>query len=572
MLKDLKPIFRELVPFKKNIGFIAIAGILMASCEGLVVMQLKYVTNALQAGDQQQIIRSASFIVLIALVLAFSRFFHLFMMDVVAEQVTIGLRGKLQNKFMRLNLTFHHNYAAGSGGLISRILNDIIVIKDGLRMVADLFREPLLFAILMTWLFVINWKLTCFILILLPIVLSVLRKLSDGIRKYGEQSQKQQEQLTSTIKESLDGVRIIQSFNLEQVMTEKYRLQSADYLAIRKKILKRIQSSGPITEFIATILILGLFVYMGLEIGKGRATYGDFMSYVASLTMLNKPIKKIQESYIRIQESIVAIRRVFQLLDEKSEVPESSTTKAFPQNWSKIIYKNVSFKYGNDYVLKNLNLQINRGEVVALVGESGSGKSTIANLLERFYDPTEGDIYIDDIKITDLALKDLRHHIALVTQDVFLFSDTIERNIWSGDFQKNPAGVKIAATMANADSFISKSQNGYHTSVGDRGALLSGGEKQRVSIARALFKDSPILILDEATSALDSTSEIEVQKGLDKLMEGKTALVIAHRLSTIAKASKIIVINKGEVVEQGNHEQLLALNGHYAQFQKLQST
>jgi ATP-binding cassette, subfamily B, bacterial MsbA len=572
MNPEIRLILRELIPFKKTIVWIALAGILMAISEGQLAIQLKNVTDSLQSGDLSTILKASSVIIAFAALLAVSRYFHLFMMDVIAERVTIGLRAQLQQKFMNLNLTFHHNYAAGSGGLISRILNDIVVIKDGLRMVADFFREPLLFAILITWLFMINWQLTLTIIALLPVVLFILRKLSKGIRKYGEVSQQQLEGLTSTIKESLDGVRIIQSFNLEQTMSEKFHQQTESFIDARKKILSRIQASGPITEFIATTLILSLFIYMGIEISKGQATYGDFMSYVASLTMLNKPIKKMQESYVRIQESIVAIRRVFQLLHENSEVPQSTTAKPFPQDWTAIEYKNVSFKYGSEYVLKNVSFKINRGEIVALVGESGSGKSTIANLLERFYDPSEGEILIGGCRIQDIDLKDLRHNIGLVSQDVFLFSDSVEKNIWAGDFSKPKSSIAEAAQIANASTFIEKTSAGFQSQVGDRGALLSGGEKQRISIARAVFKNAPILILDEATSALDSTSEIEVQKGLDRLMEGKTGLVIAHRLSTISKANKIIVLEKGQIIETGSHDELIDLKKTYFRFHQHQKT
>jgi ATP-binding cassette subfamily B protein/subfamily B ATP-binding cassette protein MsbA len=570
MNPEIKTILRELKPFKKTITIIAIAGVFVALSEGQMAVQLKRMTDSLQTGRTSDILWASFIIIMLALILSVSRYFHIYLMNVISEKVTIALRQKLQSKFMNLNLTFHHNYASGSGGLISRILHDINIIKDGLRMVADFFREPLLFIFLMTWLFILNWKLTSTIIIVLPFVLFILRKLSIGIRKHGEESQQMQEKLTSTIKESLDGVRIIQSFNLESHMRKRFEEQSDEFLDARKKIHRRVEFSGPLTEFIATILILSLFMYMGLAISKGEATYGDFMSYIASLLMLNKPIKKLQESYVRIQESIVAIRRVYTLIDEKSEIIKSENPKPFPHNWKTIEYKNVSFAYGQDLVLKNFNLTLTRGQMVALVGTSGSGKSTVVNLLERFYEPTSGVILIDGINLKDFDLHDLRQNMSLVSQDVFLFSDTIKTNIWSGDFAKSPDLVPMAAKSANAHDFIMRNPLGYESLVGDKGALLSGGEKQRISIARALFKDAPILILDEATSALDSSSEIEVQKGLDHLMEGRTSLVIAHRLSTIIKADKIIVMKAGYIVETGTHDELISHNGEYARFQKLQ--
>jgi len=285
---------------------------------------------------------------------------------------------------------------------------------------------------------------------------------------------------------------------------------------------------------------------------------------------LSPPVKKLQESYVRIQETIVAADRAYSILENPGEVPQAESTKPFPKDWKTITYQNVNFSYGAERILKNVNLTIHRGEMVAFVGSSGSGKSTMVNLLERFFDPTQGEILIDQTPIREINLKDLRANIALVTQDVFLFSDSIERNIWAGDFSKSKDGVIPAAQSANAHGFIMRTPKGYQNQVGDRGNLLSGGEKQRISIARAIFKDAPLLILDEATSALDSQSEVEVQKGLDHLMQGKTALVIAHRLSTVAKAHKIVVMRAGEIVEIGTHQSLLQNAGEYHSLHQLQ--
>jgi ATP-binding cassette, subfamily B, bacterial MsbA len=261
---------------------------------------------------------------------------------------------------------------------------------------------------------------------------------------------------------------------------------------------------------------------------------------------------------------------VFSILESKSEVPQATNPRPFPRDWKTITFKGVSFKYGGELTLKSIDLTVRRGEVIALVGESGSGKSTLVNLLERFYDPTSGEILIDDVPLGQIDLRELRHNVALVTQDVFLFRDTIERNIHAGDFSKPLAGIESAAKLANAHSFISSVPHAYQAPVGERGSFLSGGEKQRVSIARAIYKDAPILILDEATSALDSVSEMEVQKGLQHLMEGRTAFVIAHRLSTVFNADRILVMKKGEIVEQGTHETLVASGGEYHRFFQLQ--
>lgn len=571
MIKTIRRILSEIKPYKNKIIIIALAGLLNAFCTSRVLFMLKDLSDSLQKGEQDRIGQIALIAMGLALTVAISRYFHLFLMNYVAECITNDYRASLQKKFMNLNLAFHSGYAAGSGGLMSRIMNDIKVIQDGLRMLADLFRAPILLVLLLVNLFVLNWRVTCSILILLPTILFLIKSVSKSLKKYLVMGQESLESITSTIKESLDGVRIIQSFNLESEMQRKLRVQSEEYLAARKKVHARVEIMGPITEFLATILILGIFFYFSVEVAHGHTTIGSILSYLASMLSINDPIKKFQESYVRIQETIVAADRVYHVLDEKSEVPLPTNPQPFPQNWKKIVYKNVSFAYGKELVLKDVSFEIHRGQQVAFVGQSGSGKSTIVNLLERFYDPTSGQILIDETPIQNIDLKELRHNIGLVTQDVFLFSDTIERNINAGDFSKNTDRVFEVARKANADIFISKLPEKYQSKVGERGSLLSGGEKQRISIARAFFKDSPILILDEATSALDSASEVEVQKGLDSLAAGRTSLVIAHRLSTIQNAEKIYVMKLGQIVESGTHSELLQKKSEYFNFYQMQN-
>jgi len=570
MLAEIKKLTAELKPYKKTIIIIAIAGIAYAVASARIALMTKTLFDALSASKHQEILHLVPIALGLALVTAVGRYYHIYLMNYVAECVVQNIRQKLQQKFMRLNLSFHNNYQAGSGGLISRILNDIRIIQDGLRVVADIFLHPLLFIFLLGNLFYIDWKLTLATLVMVPIIGSILKSVSRSMRKYIPQERVAMEYMTSTIKESLDGVRIIQSFNLEKDMAERLINDSNKYLDIRKTVYKRQEAAGPATEFIATFIVLMVLLYTSYEVAAGRSTPGTFIGFITSLLMINQPIKRFQEAYVRIQEVTISVQRIFAIIDDPSEVPEKANAVPFPKDWKKITYKNVSFSYGKEMILKNINLEINRGEVVALVGASGSGKSTIVNLLERFFDATEGEILVDGVNILDMNLKDLRRNIALVTQDVFLFSDTIEKNIWAGDYSRDRKDVMAMAKLANAHDFIMKMPQGYESRVGDRGNLLSGGEKQRISIARAMFKDAPVLILDEATSALDTASEIEVQKGLDHLMEGRTALVIAHRLSTIQKADKIVVLKNGEIAEIGTHQNLLSSQGEYYRFHSLQ--
>lgn len=568
MIEQLKRIFPDLFKYKKTLIIVATAGIINALFKAQISLFLKEIMDASATPGRLKDISKWG--IFIALGISISRYFHIYLMNVVSEQVAQDLRHKLQNKFMNLSLKFHNNYAAGSGGLISRILNDIKVIQDGLRMFADFFSAPVLFVFLMFNLFFLDWKLMLWILIVVPFLFTFLKSISRSLRKYVQYGQEQLERLTSTIKESLDGVRIIQSFNLENTMSDKMRKQADDYIEYRKKVHARIEIMSPVTEFVATLIVLGIIYYFSFQISESKATAGTLIAFITAMLQINEPIKKFQESYVRIQEMVVSIKRVFSILDEPSEISASHKNLPFPVDWKKIEYKNVSFSYGETELIKNFNLTIHKGEQIAFVGQSGSGKSTIVNMLPRFYDPTLGEILIDGIDIKDINLKELRKHVGLVTQDVFLFSDTIKKNIWAGDFAKENHSIEKMAQAANAHEFILKQASSYETFVGDRGNLLSGGEKQRISIARAMFKDAPILILDEATSALDSASEKEVQKGIEELQKGRTALVIAHRLSTIQNADRIIVMKNGKIIEQGTHQDLLNNKNEYERFYLLQ--
>lgn len=570
MLPVLKRLIREIATYKKLVFVIAITGISYAVAYSQLLMIIRKIHKSFEAGEPSAVAVVGFAALGLAFLAAISRYFHIFLMNFVAESVVNDLRMKLHRKMMTLNLSFHTTYAAGSGGLLSRSVNDIRVIQDGLRMVADFFREPLLAVLLLGNLFYLNWKLTSTLIIVFPFILYFLRQISRSLRKYVLYGQESLEGITSTLKETLDGLRIIQSFNLEEEMDRKLKAQTDGYLQSRKKVHARVEIMSPVTEFVATGLILAIFFYFSSLVISGQANTGDVLAYIASLMMLNNPIKKLQESYVRIQETVVAGERVYALLDDGREVPQATSLQSFPQDFRKIRYNNVSFHYGHKPILKSIHLEIQKGEHVAFVGVSGSGKSSLVNLLPRFFDPTEGDVFLDDTPIRDIQLKELRRNVALVTQDVFLFSESIERNIWAGDFSKTPERIPASAMAANAHSFISNKPQQYQSLAGDKGGLLSGGEKQRISIARAIFKDAPILILDEATSALDSASELEVQKGIESLLEGRTALIIAHRLSTVQNCDRIYVMRDGEIVAQGKHRELLQNNSDYQKFCELQ--
>lgn len=569
MDRDLKFIWTCLKKHKTKLFIVAISGILFAASKALISHYVKNLMDSASVPQNIQTLATAG--IGLALIIAVSRYFHIYTMNMVTEYVSQDIRQQLQQKFLKLNLKFHTNYASGSGGLLSRTFNDVRVVQDGLRLFADLFTAPLMFVAVLFNLFYFDAKLALIVLVVTPVILQLLRQLSKTIKKYSIFGVEQLEKITSTIKESLDGVRTIQSFNLENLFKNKLKVQGDDYISMRKKFHSRVELIGPMNEFVATLILVGIFYYFSKEISAGRSSYGILMAYLTTIMQANEPIKKFQEAIVRIQESRVCSTRIEKMLSEDSEVRETENPVEFPKNFKTIKYQNIYFGYNEnqDPLIKNFNLTITKGQTIAFVGESGSGKTTLANLLARFYDPQQGQIFIDQTPLQNISLKELRQNVGLVSQDVFLFSDTVQNNIIaSSEISHNNSialqKVKDSAEAAYASEFIQKQPLQFDQLVSEKGANFSGGEKQRLAIARALFKDAPLLILDEATSALDSVSEEQVQKGLQKLMQGRTTIVIAHRLSTIQNADLILVMKKGQVAEQGRHDELLALNGEYA--------
>lgn len=593
MIASSKRLAPYLKPLRKHIIFMFLSGLIVTLISGMVpaLVQLLFeIYNQTDLSSFEKLMpnfvlerfpftpenrrKLAQFVPFLFPILYFLlglfRFIHGSLINWVSENVIAQVRLDLVRKVLRLNLNYLGSFERGSGGLISRVFNDPVVLQQGLNFYVDLIREPFQALIYLTYMFWLDWRLTLFALLFLPVFLGSVRKMGKSLRKHGIASRDSMEDLSSVFKDSVDGVRVVQSFNLEREMMTRFGDRMNEYLATAKKIIIRENAVSPMNEFVVSWLLMGFAIYSINQVLGGSADSAKFIGFIAAAGFLQAPIKKLQDASVKIQQSIVVSERIFSIIDHGAEVPELPEAREFPADWKMITFRNVSFSYGKNPILKNINLEVKRGEVVALVGESGSGKSTLVNLLERFYDPTEGEILIDGVPITSMSLKSLRHNIALVTQDVFLFRDSIAKNIQAGDFEKSIDGVEPAAKMANANNFITTMPQGYGSAVGERGAFLSGGEKQRVSIARAIFKDAPILILDEATSALDSVSELEVQRGLDHLLESRTAFVIAHRLSTVFNADRILVMKRGEIVEQGSHEELINHQGEYRAFFELQ--
>ena len=507
-------------------------------------------------------------VVVLYFVSGLSRYFHFLMQRGLGEYALMHLRNDLYSHMLRLpvsTLSKHH-----SGSMFTRVINDGQKIPEGIMLSFDLIREPVTFMGFIATAVIASWKLTLMILIVAPFVVFVIAKVGATVKRYTHRNLEQYGTLGSILNETFNGLRVIKAFSIEVLMRAKFLDINRTLYRVIFKTYKVEEISTPLVEFIGS-LITALVIYVGgLWVINGVITQGEFMTVIVTLGLAQGPIKKINNSNLKLQASIAAIGRIREVMN----LPIEKISQGIQLNGvsSSINFKNVSFMYpdGDENALKNIQLDIKKGQVVALVGSSGSGKTSLANLLPRFFDPQQGEILIDGINVKDFSLKSLRQNIGIVTQDMFLFSDSVYMNVATGRRTASREEVLKAASLAHADQFIAKLPNGIDTVLGEKGLRLSGGEKQRLTIARAIIRNSPILILDEATSALDSESEEAVQKALKKLMENKTTIVIAHRLSTIKNADRIVVLEKGEIVQEGKHEELIAVDGAYKKFYQKQ--
>ncbi|OFQ57700.1 ABC transporter [Fusobacterium sp. HMSC065F01] len=459
------------------------------------------------------------------------------------------------------------------GDTLSKLTNDTTSLGRIGFIIFDMFKEFLTVLILTVRMFQVDYILALVSLVLLPLIIRVVRKFTKKIRKYGRERQDTTGRVTAFTQETLSGIFVIKAFNNTNFVIDKYKDLTKEEFEQAYKTTKVKAKVSPINEVITTFMVLLVVLYGGYQILVAkRITSGDLISFVTALGLMHQPLKRLISKNNDLQDSLPSADRVVEIFDEKVETDVFGEAVEFNEKIQDIKFENVNYKYddSNEYVLKNINLDVKAGEIVAFVGKSGSGKTTLVNLLARFFNTDEGKITVNGVNIKNIHLDIYRNKFAIVPQETFLFGGTIKENI---SFGKNVSDEEIisAAKMANAYNFIQEDlPNKFETEVGERGALLSGGQKQRIAIARALIKNPEIMILDEATSALDSESERLVQEALDSLMEGRTTFVIAHRLSTIVRADKIVVMENGEIKEMGTHSELIAMNGIYKNLYDIQ--
>ena len=500
------------------------------------------------------------------------RFFACYFMANVRVGAVHDLRRDVYNKILILPLSFYHSRQKGD--TIARITTDVQEVEVSiLNYLEMLIKDPLTILFFFLFMVTLSPKLTLFVLIVLPLAGLIIGKVGKMLKKESKEGQTKLAGIISTVEETISGLRIIKAFNAIRYSSDKFEEQNSDYTKVLRGIHRKRDMSSPMSEFLSSAVVILVLWFGGKLIlgGGNHIDAGSFISYIVVFSQIISPAKSFSQGYYNVQKGIASAERIFEILDAEEVITEKENAIEIKDFKDSIEYKDVHFSYGKDEVLKGIDLKIPKGKFVALVGESGGGKSTMADLLPRFYEVDAGSVCIDGHDIRDYKIGDLRGLMGVVSQETILFNDTVFNNIAFGMKDVSKEQVIEAAKIANAHEFIMELEHGYDTRIGDRGMNLSGGQRQRLSIARAVLKNPPILILDEATSSLDTESERLVQDALSKVMSQRTSIVIAHRLSTIQYADEIVVLQKGQIIERGKHDDLIALGGVYKKLTDLQS-
>lgn len=569
--QSYKRLLKFIIPYRKRL-IVAIICMAFSGASNVVVPWLiKDVIDKVLANKD---IATLNLIVIGILVLFLLRGFFYFgqryLMSFVGQKIVNDIREQLYRHLQTLSLSYFDRRKTGN--IMSNLTNDVTALQTAIAgNLISFVQEAVILVGSLVSMVVLYWKLTLLTLVIVPLVVVTINFFGSRLRKAGHNVQGKMADITALLEEAISGIRIIRSFNREEFEIKRFVVQNDNNFWALMTTTKLTAMLTPFIQFFAAIAVTGIIWYGGMSVIHGEMTAGALIAFLIYAINLANPVRRISEIYGEIQKSLAAADRVFETLDTVSDVKERETAKELPPVQGFIEFKNVSFAYDEEHnALTGFNLSVKPGQVVALVGPSGAGKSTVANLLPRFYDVTNGELTIDGIDVRDVTFSSLRQQIGLVPQETMLFNASIRENILYGRLDATDEEVIAAAKAANAHSFIMALPEGYDTTVGDRGSALSGGQRQRIAIARAILKNPRILILDEATSALDTESEKIVQAALDHLMEGRTAIVIAHRLSTVRNADDIVVVDHGCIVEEGTHAELLAKKGLYANLYAVQ--
>lgn len=513
------------------------------------------------------------FVSLLIVALVFLSNIFRYMERMAASRIKVDVVKNLRVHFFKRVSLLHIGYFNNQrkGDLMSRFTNDVSEVENAVfNSLKLVMKEPITIIVYLIVLFSLSYKLTMFILVLLPITGGVIGQIIKRLKRKAKQSQEAVGRIVNILDETFSGMRVINAFNARTFILNKIESETSYHRKVNLSIARKNELSAPLSEFLGVIIVATILLYGGNLVMSGEMKASMFIGYLAIYASLIQPAKNFSNGITSVQKGTIAAERIFSIIDTESAIRNKPDAITLPAFQDQIEFRNVSFAYERERVLKNINLTVSKGKTVALVGPSGGGKSTLADLVPRFYDPTEGAVLLDGIPLTDYEIESLRAQMGVVTQESILFNDTIFNNIAFGMENVREEDVIEAAKVANAHGFIMQTEAGYQTLIGERGSKLSGGQRQRLAIARAVLKNPPILILDEATSALDSESEKLVQDALTNLMKNRTSIVIAHRLSTIQHADEIVVIQDGQVLERGTHEALIQQEGLYRKLNEIQ--
>jgi subfamily B ATP-binding cassette protein MsbA len=571
----LTPLQRRLLGYLRpylfpDLACLIVSMLVLSATNGAIPLMVRPFINQLSKfRDIGALHTLALELLLIFLIRAAMNFVSTYLNAYIGQRITLDLRSQLNDRLQRLSLSFFNR--TPSGVMVSRIVNDVAQIAgtttDG---AFSVFGDGSSLIAVLAAAFYIDWKLALIAFVVFPAAVLPVMGFSKRMRKMTKRAQKQIGGLMVVLQETFQGNRVVKAFGMEDYERRRFDGELARLLKIQMRIVVIRALTSPMIEVMGAFAIVGVMWYGTSSVIAGTRTPGTFGAFFTSMLIVYQPFKRLTRTNNTIQQGMAAAERVFEMMDEPIDVVEAPDAVELPRTNHSIELQGVNFRYGKDWVLKDVNLRVGAGQVIALVGMSGGGKSTIADLIPRFYDPQQGRILVDGIDLRRLKIASLRAQIGLVTQHTFLFNDTIRANIAYGSQERSEPEIVAAARVANAHDFIMRLPRGYDTMVGEMGVRLSGGERQRVAIARAVLKDAPILILDEATSSLDSEAERLVQNAIELLIANRTVLVIAHRLSTIRRADRIAVLVHGRIVEQGTHDELLALGREYRKLYDLQ--
>jgi subfamily B ATP-binding cassette protein MsbA len=568
-------VYRRLFPFLRPYLFPAfftavVCMLLFSASNGMLPFLVEHVFDDIFAQKDMNALRLLPLIIVGTFIFrGLVNFGHAYLMEYVGQHIVADLRNALNAHLQSLSLSYFHRHPTGT--LISRVTNDTLLVRDALtQATASMMRDATTLAALVVVAFLKDWLLALIAFLVFPVAILPLMQVYKKVRSLSRQGQGSLGYLSALLQETIQGNRVVKAFGMEAYERDRFAVENRRLFRHSLKA-GRLRAFVPaMVELVAACGIGAVVWYGGHSVIAGERTQGAFVAFLTAMLLLYEPFKHLTRTNAAVQNGLAGADRLFEVLDERSEVVERPDARGLTGVRQGIRFARVSFRYQEEWVLREIDLEIRAGEVVALVGPSGGGKSTLADLIPRFYDVNDGQLTIDGTDVRDLTLRSLRAQMAIVTQFTFLFNDTVRNNIAYGTPSRSLEEVIAAARAAYAHDFIMTLPQGYDTVVGELGVRLSGGQRQRLAIARALLKNAPILILDEATSALDNESERLVQAAVERLMAGRTVLVIAHRLSTIRRADRIVVLANGTIVEEGRHEELLARNAQYRKLYDLQ--